>query len=79
VACVSNALTYEYLDVLSRKLSAARWLRLQPVVGPSWLRPGLYPSIFRGGRCRLTLEMIISFNPVVTRDTPSPISRAGPV
>jgi predicted nucleic acid-binding protein len=31
VACVSNALAYEYLDVLSRKLSAARWLRRQPV------------------------------------------------
>lgn len=31
--CVSNALAYEYVDVLSRKLSLSRWLRLQPVLG----------------------------------------------
>jgi predicted nucleic acid-binding protein len=31
--CVSNALAYEYTDVLSRKLSVARWQRLQPVLG----------------------------------------------
>ncbi len=31
--CVSNALAYEYEDVLSRKLSDARWSRLQPVLG----------------------------------------------
>jgi predicted nucleic acid-binding protein len=30
---VSNALAYEYVDVLSRKLSEARWQRLQPVLG----------------------------------------------
>lgn len=30
---VSNALAYEYEDVLSRKLSAARWQELQPVLG----------------------------------------------
>lgn len=30
---VSNALAYEYADVLSRKLSGARWQRLQPVLG----------------------------------------------
>jgi len=30
---VSNALAYEYADVLSRKLSEARWQRLKPVVG----------------------------------------------
>src|SRR5262245_18305943 len=33
VACVSNALAYEYTDVLARKLSPARWRRLQPIVG----------------------------------------------
>lgn len=32
-ACVSNALAYEYLDVLSRKLSPARWERIRPVLG----------------------------------------------
>jgi predicted nucleic acid-binding protein len=32
-ACVSNALAYEYLDVLSRKLSPERWVRVQPVLG----------------------------------------------
>jgi predicted nucleic acid-binding protein len=31
--CVSNALAYEYVDVLSRKLSKARWKRLKPVLG----------------------------------------------
>jgi predicted nucleic acid-binding protein len=31
--CVSNALAYEYLEVLSNKLSVARWQRLGPVLG----------------------------------------------
>jgi predicted nucleic acid-binding protein len=30
---VSNALAYEYADVLSRKLSARRWQSLRPVLG----------------------------------------------
>jgi len=30
---VSNALAYEYVDVLASKLSGARWQRLQPVLG----------------------------------------------
>lgn len=30
---VSNALAYEYADVLSRKLSQQRWQRLKPVLG----------------------------------------------
>ncbi|HXV98100.1 MAG TPA: putative toxin-antitoxin system toxin component, PIN family [Anaerolineae bacterium] len=30
---VSNALAYEYADVLSRKLSESRWQRLKPVLG----------------------------------------------
>ena len=30
---VSNALAYEYEDVLSRKLSESRWYKLQPVLG----------------------------------------------
>jgi predicted nucleic acid-binding protein len=33
VVCVSNALGYEYDDVLSRKLSEQRWSKLQPVLG----------------------------------------------
>lgn len=32
-ACVSNALAYEYADVLSRKLSPHRWRQVQPVLG----------------------------------------------
>lgn len=32
-AMLSNALAYEYADVLSRKLSAPRWQTLQPVLG----------------------------------------------
>jgi len=31
--CVCDALVYEYADVLSRKLSEARWQRLKPVLG----------------------------------------------
>lgn len=31
--CVSNAVAYEYIDVLSRKLSTRRWQELQPVLG----------------------------------------------
>ena len=31
--CVSDALAYEYVDVLSRKLSEKRWQALRPVVG----------------------------------------------
>jgi len=30
---VSNALAYEYADVLPRKLSQQRWQRIQPVLG----------------------------------------------
>ena len=30
---VSNALAYEYVDVLSHKLSESRWQRLRPVLG----------------------------------------------
>ena len=29
---ISNALAYEYVDVLSRKFSKSRWLELQPVL-----------------------------------------------
>ena len=31
--CVSNALAYEYADVLSRKLSDKRWKIIKPVLG----------------------------------------------
>ena len=30
---ISDALAYEYVDVLSRKLSPSRWLELQPILG----------------------------------------------
>lgn len=30
---VSNSLAYEYVDVLSRKLSPQRWLKLKPLLG----------------------------------------------
>ena len=32
-ACVSNSLAYEYVEVLSRELSEARWQKIQPVLG----------------------------------------------
>jgi len=31
--CVSNALAYEYVDVLSRKLNPNRWQKTRPVIG----------------------------------------------
>lgn len=45
VVCVSNALAYEYDDVLSRKLSEARWIKLQPVLG-QLLRVAQYTNIY---------------------------------
>ncbi len=33
VVCVSNALAYEYDDVLSRKLAPERWILLKPLLG----------------------------------------------
>jgi predicted nucleic acid-binding protein len=32
VACVPNALAYEYTDVLAWKLTPGRWRQLQPIV-----------------------------------------------
>lgn len=31
--CISDALAYEYEDVLSRKLNRQRWQKIQPVLG----------------------------------------------
>lgn len=31
--CVSNALAYEYVEVLQRELSESRWMRIEPVLG----------------------------------------------
>jgi len=45
VVCVSNALAYEYSDVLSRKLSEERWSRLKPVLG-QLLRIAQYTNIY---------------------------------
>jgi hypothetical protein len=46
VACVSNALAYEYVEVLSQKLSARRWNRLQPVVGTLLVQARFVPIYF---------------------------------
>jgi predicted nucleic acid-binding protein len=43
-AFVTNALAYEYRDVLSRKLSPTRWQRLQPALG-TLLRKAQYVDI----------------------------------
>ena len=45
VVCVSNALAYEYDDVLSRKLSEERWSKLQPVLG-QLLNVAQYTTIY---------------------------------
>lgn len=46
---VSNTLAYEYVDVLSRKLSKARWLKLQPVLG-TLLNKAKYTDIYYSWR-----------------------------
>ena len=45
VVCVSNALAYEYDDVLLRKLSEERWSNLQPVLG-QLLNVAQYTNIY---------------------------------
>ena len=44
-ACVSNALAYEYEDVLERKLSPRRWTQIQPVLN-SLLRQAEFVTIY---------------------------------
>ena len=45
-ACVSNALAYEYVDVLGRKLSPVRWRNLQPIVGILLAQAEVVPIYF---------------------------------
>jgi len=45
VVCVSDALAYEYDDVLSRKLSEERWSKLKPVLG-QLLNVAQYTNIY---------------------------------
>jgi putative PIN family toxin of toxin-antitoxin system len=45
VVCVSNTLAYEYDDVLSRKLTPARWILLKPLLG-KLLSIAEYTSIY---------------------------------
>ena len=46
---VSNALAYEYIDVLSRKLSDGRWSKLQPVLG-TLLKTAYFTPIYYSWR-----------------------------
>jgi predicted nucleic acid-binding protein len=46
VGCVSNALAYEYTDLLARKLAPRRWRQLQPVVGMLLARARFVPVYF---------------------------------
>jgi len=43
---VSNALAYEYADVLSRKLSGARWQRIKPVLGALLMQAEFAPIYY---------------------------------
>ena len=43
---VSTALAYEYADVLSRKLSAARWQRIKPVLGALLVQAKFVPIYY---------------------------------
>ena len=44
--CVSNALAYEYVDVLSKKLASVRWIRAQPLVEELLARSAFVPVYF---------------------------------
>ena len=57
---VSNALAYEYADVLSRKLSEARWQRIKPVLGALLMQAEFAPSTTPGDRVPLTQAMTTS-------------------
>jgi predicted nucleic acid-binding protein len=46
VGCVSNALAYEYTDVLARKLAPRRWRHLQPIVGMLLAQARFVPVYF---------------------------------
>ena len=46
VACVPNALAYEYTDALARKLAPRRWRQLQPIVGMLLARARFVPIYF---------------------------------
>lgn len=46
---ISDALAYEYVDVLSRKLSKSRWLELQPILG-KLLRQAKFTAIYYSWR-----------------------------
>ena len=46
---ISDALAYEYVDVLSRKLSKSRWLELQPILG-KLLRQAKFTPIYYSWR-----------------------------
>ena len=44
--CLSNALTYEYADVLSRKLNPNRWQKIKPVFGKLLLDADFIPIYY---------------------------------
>ena len=44
--CVSNALAYEYADVLSRKLNPNRWQKIKPVLGKLLLDADFIPIYY---------------------------------
>jgi len=47
--CVSNALAYEYVEVLSRKLTAVRWRQARPIVKELLARAKFVPIHFSWG------------------------------
>jgi hypothetical protein len=46
--CVSDAIAYEYEDVLARKLNKQRWQKIQPVLGALLNHAQLPQSIIHG-------------------------------
>lgn len=69
---VSNALAYEYEDVLSRKLSQVRWQELKPVLG-TLLSPSQFTTIYYSWRPTspdagddLVIDCAMNANAIVT-------------
>ena len=45
--CVSDTLVYEYLDVFSRKFSATRWQKIEPVLQAMLKQSDLAPIFYK--------------------------------
>ena len=66
-ACVSNSLAYEYMEVLSRELSEARWQKIQPILG-MLLAQAEFVTIYYSWRPISPMRINLRFNLTRTRE-----------